>query len=76
MAETQQKIYLCTDQYVSHNNNRVHTIGKSRKFCKGISRPGKSREKCVLILNNYEKQFGKSSALHLVETNTIEADDY
>ena len=23
--------------------------GKSREFCKGISRPGKSREKCVLI---------------------------
>ena len=23
--------------------------GKSREFCKGISRPGKSREKCVVM---------------------------
>ena len=29
----------------------VPTIGKSQEFCKGISRPRKSLEKCVLILN-------------------------
>ena len=56
--------------------NRIPTIGKSREFCKGISRPGKSLEKCVLILNEHEKQFGKNSALHHVETNAIGADEY
>ena len=47
-----------------------------RDFCKGISQPRKSREKCVLILNKHKKQLGKNNTLHHVETNAIEADEY
>ena len=51
-------------------------IGKSQEFCKGISQLGKSREKCVLVLKKYGKQFGKNSALLHVETNAIGGDKY
>ena len=63
-------------QFLLQGSHDREKSGKSREFCKGISRPGKSREKCVLILNEHEKQFGKNSALHHVETNVIGADEY
>ena len=50
-------------------------IGKSREFCKGISRPGKSREKCIVLYTD-GKQFGKNSTLYHVETNVIGTDRY
>ena len=55
---------------------RVFTIGKSWEFCQHISRSGKSRERCVLILNKNKKQFGKNNVLYHVETNAIGADEY
>ena len=54
------------------DSGRVSTIGKSRDFCKGISRPEKSWEKCLLILNKNKTEFGKNSALHHVETMPLE----
>ena len=53
--------------------NKDPTIWKTREFCKGISWPEKSQEKCMLVLYKYGKQFDKNSALHHVETNAIGA---
>ena len=49
-------LFLCTVSIILHSSifmlqgsHDREKSGKSREFCKGISRPGKSREKCVLI---------------------------
>ena len=66
-----------TEQHIqSQGSQDREKSGKSRELCKGISRPRKSREKYVLEKNKDGKQFGKNSALHVVETNAIGADEY
>ena len=58
---------------------RVPTIRKSREKVGNFVKAFPDREKVgksACLLNKHEKQLGKNSALHHVESNATEADEY